>query len=562
MANVLLLDDNDVAGRALQGILARGHHVCLVATDAGDAWARLREAVVIDLVILELRLPGNAGMIFLQRLRDICFWKNLPVIVYTSAADPASVRSAVALKTQNFLIKPYNPDVIYAEIAKSRVNPWRNLHFEEAKSFCAQMGLTLDALAAMRRTLITRLEESAKEFPSWSKDRMNATVFERIDALSAEAEAAGVWVVVEYLGELRAAAEAAHWGVFSACGPDLEFAGRLIFCQLNPTHVPDCLRPEDELAREKETAMRARWLDSDIDANGPIVPAGEVEGLVGALPGCPVIDSVAAAFLMSADGRAQGLKSVMELVANDPGLSAQVLIAASKLEGHEANDAADPQVAVGLLGVVKLNALAKSMLVVPERLMRVPPVTWTNFWMFLVAVGKMGQFICDYLEFAYLRSNAYTAGMLHDLGKLVLARLYPFGFEAVVRHAEARKVPLHVAERKYLRCDTRQIAIWFAERSGLPRVYCDVIRWVETPELATENIDLVAIISLARHVCQRNHVGYCGDTPHDSSPPIGQTAAWQVLQPRLFPSFDLAKFEAQAHAFCLELRKELTGRRT
>jgi len=47
---------------------------------------------------------------------------------------------ALDLRVQNFLIKPYNDDAIYAEIAKGTSNPWRARHFEEENSFCKLMG--------------------------------------------------------------------------------------------------------------------------------------------------------------------------------------------------------------------------------------------------------------------------------------------------------------------------------------------------------------------------------------------------------------------------------------
>lgn len=70
---------------------------------------------------------------------------------------------------------------------------------------------------------------------------------------------------------------------------------------------------------------------------------------------------------------------------------------------------------------------------------------------------------------------------------------------------------------------------------------------------------MVAVVSLARHVCLHNHVGYCGDTPKDHCPPVEETAAWRVLQGKVFPSFDLKSFETQAHAYCHELKQTLSG---
>ena len=449
MANILLLDDSEVAGRAMQGILARGHHACIVTSTIEDAWKQLREAVVIDLVFLELKVkastaempalgekvPDNVGMLFLQRLRDDSFLKKLPVVVYTTLADAAQVRRALSLKAQNYLIKPYNETTIYSEIGKAAANPWRNLHFEEVKSFCAQVGITPEALSKMRRELMTRLDDCGHIFPGWATSRVNATVYEQIDALTADAEAAGVWGLVDYLHDLRAQAEADNWSVFKSSAASLDYASRLIFCQLNPSYIPDALRSEEDRAREKEAAERARWLNIDVDRSGPVLAAKDVEKHVLALPGCPVIDTVAAAFLMSADGRATSINALMELVASDPGLSAQVLCTVNRGQSDDVMPTEDPRSAVSLIGVLKLNALARSLPTMVERHFHVGSINWPDFWMFQVGVGKMSEFICDYLDLGYLKTNAYTAGLLHDLGKLLLVRLYPAGFEAMVRYA-------------------------------------------------------------------------------------------------------------------------------
>ena len=140
MANILLLDDSDVAGRAMNGILARGAHHCFIVTKPEEAWRLVREGVVFDLVFLEMKLPGGGGAAFLQRLRDDCFLKILPVVVYTYETDTKLVRRALGLRVQNYLIKPYNDELIHREIAKALQNPWRNLHFEDAKAFGAARG--------------------------------------------------------------------------------------------------------------------------------------------------------------------------------------------------------------------------------------------------------------------------------------------------------------------------------------------------------------------------------------------------------------------------------------
>jgi CheY-like chemotaxis protein len=559
MANILLLDDSDVAGRAMRGILGKAGHRCIVTATPDEAWRLLREGVVIDLVFVELRVSGDTGMAFLQRVRDDPFWKNLPLVVYTIDTEAKQVRKALSLKVQNYLVKPYNDQVIYGEIAKAMMNPWRNLHFEEPKSFCAQMGVTLDQLGKMRRALMLAFDEAVNTFPLWAQARENNEVFARLDALANDAEAAGVWAGVDYLRDLRAQAELGNWAVFKASPEYLDYASRLIFCQLNPAYVPELLKPQEEQDEAKQAAERARWMHVDVDISGPVLSEATIEKEVRAMQGCPAIDTAAAAFLMAADGRASSMSRVMELVQEDPGLCAQVLLAANRLDHDDLTSIEDPKAAVTMLGEIKLNSLAKSTLTIDEKYLSVPPLTWANYWMFLIGVAKVSQFICQYLEFTYLGATAYTGGLLHDIGKLLLLRLHPWGFSAIASHARDKKILLHQAEKKYIGCTTRDLGVIFATQNKLPPIYTHVIRFVETPEATSENVELVAMVSLARHVCLHNRVGHCGDTPGDSCPPIANTPAWQVLHSRLFPSFDLRKFEAQAHAYCRELRLSLLG---
>ncbi len=560
MANILLLDDSDVAGRAMQGILVRANHRCAVASTAEEAWQFLREQVKIDLVFVELKLKGENGIRFIQRVRGDAFLKPLPIVVYTSVGEQAVVRAALALKVQNYLVKPYHEDSIYAEVAKAGLNPWRNLHFEEERSFCAQLGLQPEELRRQRQDLMAAIEDARQFFAANADGRQHPEFFGRIEALSGLAEAAGVWAVVDFMSELRTKAESGFWTDFKRCPDDLGYAWHLIFCHLNPAHVPHGFTSEKERRESEDARERAFWLESDVKASGPLVTPADVSRRLDALPGCPVIDSVAAAFQMVADGRVASLIHVIDLVTRDPGLCAQVLVAANHIEREETTPIEDPRLGVSLLGELRLHALGRALPTVEERLMCIPPITWPHFWQFQIGVARMAQYTAKYLGFRGLVANAYTAGLLHDLGKILLVQLYPYGFQAMVAHAKRENIPLTEAERRYIGCTTREIADHFARQSGLPEVFASVIRWAEAPAQATAHAELVAVVSLARHVCLHNHVGYCGDTPKDHCPPIAETEAWQVLASRVFPSFDLHNFECQAHAFCLELKQALAGR--
>ncbi len=559
MANILLFDDSELAGKAFRGIVDRGGHRCVVARTPDVAWRLLREGVVVDILFLETKVGNGAGFEFLGRVRADPFLSLLPVAVYSSDPDSRSVRRALGFKVTNYLIKPYSDKAIHGEIAKALQNPWRELHFEESKSFCALMQLTPAALAEKQQRVQNTYEQASHLWPGWASERRADDVFTQLNALIADAEEAGIWAGLDYVRELKDKATAGEWAAFHDCGELLEFAGRLIRSHLHPTEVPDCLRSEQEIQQAREAVEAAHWDTMDIDASGPQFTREALEAQVKALGGCPVVETTAAAFQMVADGSSARISDVMDLAAQDAGLSLQVLCAANR-GAHDAMTAIeDVRSAVSLLGEMKLNALARALPQACGRQVELPWFNWASYWKFQVAVGRVAEFVCKYLEFDYLKGAAATAGLIHDVGRLFLLKLQPHAFRAALRYAHDRKVPLAAAERKYFGCSGPDLGAAFAGIECMPPKFASVLRWVEHPETAEADTDLVAMVALARHICGQSHVGVSGDLFAGNASGLTSTAAWRILQPRLFAGFDARRLEVQAHAYCLNLKTELSG---
>ena len=564
MANILLVDPAEIARKALNGILARGNHRLVGVSTALEAWDFIRRNVKVDLVFVELMLEGgDGGLALIQRLRNDAFLKQLPVVIYATTGNREAVHRALELKVQNFLVKPYHDESIFAEVAKELANPWRNRHFEEEKSFCAMMNLTPAALGKMLDDLRTAVQLAAPVLFECAQKQDDMGAIGRLDELTASAEAAGAWGIVECLAQLRGKAEGAAWPEFINDVGGLDFAARLIFYHLHPGLVPEDFLSHDESSAQEAVAARTLWFDAPAQNRCPVVPWAQLERQLDALTGCPVIDSAAAAFRMAATGHPSSLVPLMEQAERDPGLAAQLLIAANHVRRHEEKNTEpveSPRLSVALLGEIRLGSLARGFPTVDERRMNLPPCTWPHFWMFQLGVARMARYTCSYLELPNLEARAYTAGLLHDIGQLLLVHLHPQGFAAILDYTRQHSLPLNVVEKKFLGCTTQEMAAHFAEKHGLPDCYCQVMRWLADPAQAGDYAELVAVVSLARDLCLQNHVGYVGDTPRKYELLLGDTQVWRVLSQRVFPSFDLKKFETEAHAECRQLRQELHGR--
>jgi HD-like signal output (HDOD) protein/CheY-like chemotaxis protein len=548
----------------MQGILARGEHRFAAVATPAEAWTFLRHNPGVDLLFTGLQLEGAGnGLALVQRLKGDPFLKHLPVVVYTGHGDRSSVKSAIDLQVQNFLVKPYHDDDIFAEIAKAEANPWRQQFFEEEKSFCRLMGYTPEIL---RQKLVGTRDRLAAARPALTKAaelQDHRLIAGTLSPVRQQAEEAGAWVVVEAIDRLLAHSAEDRWSAWPGDVELLDYAGRLLAGWLDREQAasPD-FYDSGERCLPAEVAERRAWLAAPAAGRCPVLTPEQLHREITALRGCPVIDSAAAAFQMMANGHPSCINPLMDLVARDPGLSAQMLIAANLAHPPKPGDnpIEDARLAVGQLGELRLQQLARSLPVAEERIFNLPPdFDWPRYWTFQRGVARIAQITCRELEFYSLEPVARTAGQLHDIGKLVLAHLHPAGFQAILEHARVNRVRLHEAEKLYLGCTTCELGARFAEHAGLPRRFIHVIRGIDDPAAATEERNLVAIISLARKLCRHNLVGASGDPPLATAHPLRQTAQWQILSETIYPSFNLEKFEQKIHAQCALLRAEFSG---
>lgn len=563
MANLLLVDPAEVARKALQGILARGRHRLAAVPSTAAAMEFLQQNEITDLVVLEMELEGEEdGLALLRRLRAHPFLRQVPVIVYTSLAHRDAAPAALALGVQNFLFKPYVDTDVFTEVGKATAHPWRQALFAEEKTFCARQRVQPDELRRRLETLRVQLEGAGQSLASLAAAANADAIFSLMEDLVVAASESGAVSISPFLEELWAEAEQTKWNELADAAATVSFAGRLVANRIHPGHVTEGFLSEHERHAQEEAKARAVWTRAIAEDCLPVVPRSRLERQLDELHGCPVVDSAAAGFQMAATGHPSSLAPLMDLADKDPGLCAQVLIAANHARQHE--DTGDPvdnaRLSIGLLGEERLSQLARQLVTVEARLLDHPPFSWPQFWMFQLGVAQLARHTCTYLGLESLESRAYTAGLLHDLGTLLLARLEPFGLRAALDYARQHRIPLAAAQRKLLDCTGRELAARFAERHRMPECYVSVIRWLDTPAQATTDAALVAVVSLARDLCLLNHVGSSGENRKVELQPLDRTAEWEILRAYVYPSFNLHKFEAQVHAMSRELTRELSGR--
>lgn len=136
----------------------------------------------------------------------------------------------------------------------------------------------------------------------------------------------------------------------------------------------------------------------------------------------------------------QDLDVSMEVIASaielDPGLCVQCLKAANSA-AHGGRNIKSVEQAVSMLGTVETSRMAMAMGVMTGFNHLRIKVDWKRFWLHSLLVARLTQRIGS----CYKESDGseYLAGLLHDVGKLMLEHFFPREFENMLMRANGRQ---------------------------------------------------------------------------------------------------------------------------
>ncbi len=200
------------------------------------------------------------------------------------------------------------------------------------------------------------------------------------------------------------------------------------------------------------------------------LPGEKVRGLLAQLPKLPSPPQLYFQVVKELQSPDASLESVGALIARDPAMTAKILQLVNSAVFGLKRTVASPAEAVMYLGIDTTKSvilLAHSFSYFDQ--LKDADFSAENLWKHSIRTGNFARWIAQ-LEGVDppLIEEAYTAGMLHDLGKLALAANLPQQYSEAAMVAASRGVPLWEAEEQvfganHAELGASMLAIW-----GLP----------------------------------------------------------------------------------------------
>jgi putative nucleotidyltransferase with HDIG domain len=227
---------------------------------------------------------------------------------------------------------------------------------------------------------------------------------------------------------------------------------------------------------------------------------------LGTLPAMPVI-LTALTDALSVNASKVNVDKIVQTISYDKSLAAQCLRMANSALFRQRGDVATVRDAVLAVGLWRIRDLAFSCNLPLMFSSLNCVVAKENFWRHALATAFLAKKLGSDFGNA-VNEQIYLAGLLHDIGILVNALLFPEDFRDVMEEAVREHTSVASVEHRLFGFTHAESGRIVAELWGLPVEVSEVIEFHHRPEAQPTKNEVTVIVGVANQLCWKSGLGY------------------------------------------------------
>jgi len=214
----------------------------------------------------------------------------------------------------------------------------------------------------------------------------------------------------------------------------------------------------------------------------------------------PAMPFVISQLLRSLDDTNIRAGKLAELIEKDQGLTSRVLSVANSPFYGFSRKISTVELAIVIMGLNSIKEIVIGLIVKRLFSRGVSGLDTKEFWQYSLFCGAASRLIARKMDYP-LAGEAFVAGLIHDLGVLVINKFLPNEASEIWSVSASRQLPLEEAERYVLGDSHSEIGAWLANKWRLPEHLCAAVENHHRPLDTINGNDgvspLTAIVSLS-----------------------------------------------------------------
>ncbi len=264
----------------------------------------------------------------------------------------------------------------------------------------------------------------------------------------------------------------------------------------------------------------------------PRLDPGQVERRLGTCPRLPSLACINNVLRELLDAEQCYTSQVADVIRRDPSMTTRLLRLVNSVYYGLSTPVSSIEEAVFYLGVRQIRRLAVVTPII-EDLQRMAGrirFPWREFWRHCIATAIMTRETLGDIQPSSDEAD-YVAGLLHDVGKIVMVAAFPEYFEQIQARMHEEKADLLKVETQVLGFDHCELGARYLSAHKLPSVTIQSVRFHHHPSRAESDLRIVAAVQVADLFVRHARIGNSGN-PGEISAEVWMAAeGWDLLFP-------------------------------